>query len=193
MSNVPAQIDVDQSRAVAERLLGRRPDRCEPFQPAVPGDDSHGFRLWVGADAMLLKIKKRPGSPVGVYFHGRLEDASVPVPKLIAFDVGCRIMAVVDYVEAMAGGPRWELAWFDYCFSQFPYNDERFDLARFRAAYGADHDPDDAVGRFYLAAVLLFAKLLFFKLGDLRTVWAVQTLEDILASFSGSEPLQYNA
>ena len=97
---------------------------------------------------------------------------------------GRRIIAVVDYVESTAGDPRWELACFDYYFSQFPYH-ERFDLARFRAAYGTDHDPNDALGRFYLAAILLFEKLLFFKPGEPRTTWAIQTLKDILAGFSG--------
>ena len=51
---------------------------------------------------------------------------------------------------------------------------------RFRAAYGTDHDPHDRLGRFYLAAVLLFEKLLFFKPGEPRTQWAVATLKEIL-------------
>ncbi len=75
----------DQASTLAERLLGRRPDRLEAFLPAVGGDDSHSFRLWIRNDPMLLKIKKRAGSPLGLYFHSRAR-AGIPVPDLIAFD-----------------------------------------------------------------------------------------------------------
>ena len=54
-----------QALRIAEQLLGRTPDHMEPFFPAVGGDDSHSFRVWHGDDAMLLKVKKHPGSPVG--------------------------------------------------------------------------------------------------------------------------------
>ena len=110
MSNESAQIDVGQALAVAERMLGRRPDRVEPFQPAVGGDDSYSFRLWVGSDAMLLKIKKRPGSPIGVYFHRRLKDAGVPVPELIAFDAGAgpneQASAIWEWIDGKAA--QWQ-------------------------------------------------------------------------------------
>ena len=276
------------------------------------------FGLWLGRRAPLLKVKKRPGSPVGVYFHQRVKAAGVPVPELVAFDAsagpdgqacaiwqwidgrpvhwgpsepcpydeaefgellrrvhdlrcdgpfGClgddpsnrtfsytpdlpptsrtwsgyfrfdlaakrfrdkgyfdrrqadvlaslpdrlsgeldraqprllhmgdvmhhgnmilhprtgRILAVLDYVESMVGDPRWELAWLDYYFSQCPFNGALFDMARFRAAYGTNHDPDDPVGRFYLAAVLLFEKLLSAKPDEPPGRWAIETVKDII-------------
>ena len=77
---------IDDSLSIAEELLGDLPDRIEPFHPSVGGDDSHSFRLWAGQDEMLLKIKRDPYSPVGVYFHGRVKEAGVPVPELVSFD-----------------------------------------------------------------------------------------------------------
>ena len=314
---------LEQSLSIAEQLLDRRPDCIEPFHPTVGGNDSHSFRLWVDGDAMLLKIKKRPGSPIGVYFHSRIKGAGVPVPELISFsrnagpggeacaiwewiegepaewepDEPCpydetefgeilrrihdlrfdgpfgflgddppassspclpdcgpvsefwpgffhcdraaqryfdkgylscreadllsslparlsnelgqaepcllhmgdimhngniivepdsgRILAVVDYVDSMAGDPRWELAWVDYYFADYPFDRAPFDMARFRAAYCTDHDPRDPLGRFYLAGILLFEKLLFFDPTSLRGRWAIETVKGILDSFDG--------
>ena len=307
---------------IAESLLGRCPDRLEAFWPSVGGDDSHSFRLWSGTDGMLLKINRRPGSPIGVYFHCRLKGAGLPVPELVAFDprgglkgeacaiwewvdgtpaewgsgepcpydetelgellrrihdlrfdgafgslgddltsrsfaplpdlgpvsdtwpgffhcdraarryfdkgyldrqqadilsslpvrlVGIltpaeprllhmgdimhngnlilrdgRIVAIVDYVESTAGDPRWELACFDYYFT--PSEREPispFDLARFRAAYGTEHDPNDLLGRFYLLAILAFEKLLFYDPSTQRGRWAIRTLHDNLRVIGG--------
>ena len=272
---------------------------------------------------MLLKIKKQPGSPIGVYFHARIKEAGVPVPELIAFDShagpggeACaiwewiegdpaewgsdepcpydeaefgehlrrihdlrfdgpfgflgddpsarsfashadlgpvseswagffhcdrvaqryfdkgtlnrreanilsslpdclsdelrraeprllhmgdimhngnmifepgsgRILAVVDYVESMAGDPRWELAWIDYYFEDYPFGRAPFDMARFRAAYGTDHDPKDPLGRFYFVGILLFEKLLFFDPASSRGCWAIDTVKSILDTFEG--------
>lgn len=75
-----------QAIGIAIHLLKRRPDHLEFFRPAVGGDDSHSFRLRLGGEQMLLKIKRRPGSPVGVYCHSRLKEAGLPVPELVAFD-----------------------------------------------------------------------------------------------------------
>jgi len=309
---------------VAERLLGRLPDRLEPFRPQVGGDDSYAFRLWGGGEAMLLKVKRRSGSPVGVHFHRRLREAGLPVPELVAFDprggpnqeacaiwewvegrpaewgpgepcpydeaelgqllrrihdlrfdgpsgllgddpsarsffshpglvpasetwagfFDCewaarryrglghldpaeaallaslpdrlsaqlnrpeprllhmgdimhhgnllvdsrgRIAAIVDYVESTAGDPRWELAWFDYYFT--PSEREPvspFDLARFRVAYSADHDPGDTIGRFYLIGILVFEKLLFYDPASPRGRWAIQTLKNSLRILGGT-------
>jgi hypothetical protein len=316
-----AGLDLGHARQIAERMLGHRADRVESFWPAVGGDDSRSFRLWSGTDRMLLKIKKRSGSPVGVYFHSRLKEVSLPVPELIAFDprggpkgeacavwewiqgkpaewgpgepcpydeaelgellrrvhdlefagpfgfIGddlsarlfsplpdlgpiseswsgffhcdraarrCfdkgylsrgeadtlaslpdrlgreltvaesrllhmsdvmhngnlivrdgRIVAIVDYVESMAGDPRWELAWFDYYFGNLPFDRAPFDMTRFRAAYATDHDPEDPLGRFYLLCILAFEKLLWFEPGSARGRWAIGTTKNILASFAG--------
>ncbi|MHB9107146.1 MAG: phosphotransferase family protein [Armatimonadota bacterium] len=312
----------DQALVIVERLLGKAPDRLEPFRPDEGGDDSHAFRLSSGGQALLLKIKKRAGTPIGIYFHRRIRDAGIPVPALIAFDGGAgplgeacaiwewvegvpaawgegqscpydeaelgellrrihdlpfdgdfgflgdnlsrrtfsyapdlapvsptwtgifhcdraaqrylamgylneweasilaelperldgvlrdvpcrllhgsepmhhgnclvgprtrRISAVLDYVESMAGDPRWELAWFDYYFAQFPYADEPFNLQRFRDAYGDDYCADDPVARFYLAAILVFEKLLYFRQGEPRFQWAIEKLKTILSEFN---------
>jgi aminoglycoside phosphotransferase (APT) family kinase protein len=310
----------EQVLPVAEELLGRRPDRIESFRPTVGGDDSHSFRLWAGGDRMLLKVKKRRGSPIGVRFYRRIREAGIPVPELIAFgaaagpggeacavwewidgrpadwrpgepcpydeaelgeilrrihslrsdgpfgllgddtsgwvdpwhpDLGptsddwagffhCesaarryfsrgfltrheadvlaslpdrlgselnpvephllhmgdvmhngnvlvehgsgRIAAVVDYVESTAGDPRWELAWLDYYFAENPFDRTDFDMARFRSGYGARHDRNDALGRFYLLAILVFEKLLFLDPGSPRGRWALETARSTLNS-----------
>jgi len=306
---------------VAETLLGGRPDRVEAFRPAVGGDDSHSFRLWLGGAAMLLKIKKHPSSPVGVCFHSRLREAGLPAPELIAFDPkggnggeACaiwewiegepaewgpcdpcpydeaelgellrrihdlefdgpfgflgddlsarsftpypdlgpvseswadffhfdaaarrycekgylnrreadvlsalpdrfaaelgrgeprllhmgdimhggnlivrhgRIAAIVDYVESMAGDPRWELAWFDYYFSELPFGRSPFDMSRFRAAYGTEHDCLDDLSRFYLLAILVFEKLLWLDPASRIGRWATQAVRHILLTVGG--------
>jgi hypothetical protein len=93
---------------------------------------------------------------------------------------GGHIAAVVDYVESMTGDPRWELAWVDFYFSQYPYYPVSFDMARFRAGYGANHDPEDEIGRFYLLAILIFEKLLFYKLETRRGAWAIAKVKELL-------------
>jgi hypothetical protein len=319
------QVTTDQAHAICERLLGRAPARVEPFRPEIGGDDSYSFRLWRGNEAMLLKVKRQPDKPMGVYFHGRLTEAGLPVPELVAFgpksgpggeaaaiwewvegrpaewgpgedcpydeaemgellrrihdlrfedafgflgddpaaarpsvhgmlgpvatawpdffhcdraarwchqngylttaevdtlsalpgrmaavlegvrprllhmgdimhsgnvivDARGRIAAILDYVESTAGDPRWELAWFDYYFT--PSEREpmgRFDLARFRAAYGADYDSRDSVGHFYLIGVLVFEKLLFYDPASTRGRWAIAALKETLRAMGGVE------
>jgi hypothetical protein len=95
-----------------------------------------------------------------------------------------RIAAILDYVESMAGDPRWELAWVDFYFSLYPYDRPGFDLARFRAGYGAEHDPEDEVGRFYTLAILLFEKLLFYRPETRRGAWAIATAQELIESLS---------
>ncbi len=311
-------IERETALRIAESLIGRRPEHVEPYRPAVGGDDSHSFRLWAAGRPLLLKVKKRPGTPVGVYFHRRIREAGVPVPELVAFapdagpqgqacavwqwiegvpadwrpgepcpydeaefggllrrihelrfdgpygmlgddppatgfrshpDLGpvsrtwagffhcdraarlhlqkgylteaeaevladlprqlspeldcasCRLLhmgdimhngnmildgatgrirAVVDYVESVAGDPRWELAWVDYYFGQPERECPAFDMARFRAAYGTDHDPEDRLGRFYLLAILVFEKLLFLGPDSARGRRAIQAAKQII-------------
>ena len=71
---------------------------------------------------MLLKVKKDPGSPVGVYFHARLKDAEVPVPELIAFDAAAgaagEACAVWEWVEGVPA--EWQAG--DAC----PYDEAEF-------------------------------------------------------------------
>ena len=303
---------------VAE-LLGSVPERLCAFRPPVGGDDSFSYRFSVRGVEMLLKIKRRGGSPVGIYFYQSIRRAGIPVPDLIRFsrdgapdgqacaiwswvdgtpaewgpgepcpydeaefgsllrrihqlsfqgafgllgddidhrafspapglrptsetwagffdcedaarryrDKGyldapeaktlsglsermesvlrpspCRLLhmgdimhngnmligrdgqiaAVIDYVESTAGDPRWELAWIDYYFSTYPFRRPSFDMARFRSAYGTNHDPNDLVGRFYLLAILLFEKLLFFDPSSPRGRWAIETAKEIVSS-----------
>ena len=311
----------DAALEISETLLGRSPQRIESFQPAVGGNDSHSFRLWLDGEAMLLKIVRQPGKPVGVYFHNRLRQAGLPVPELIAFDpkggpggevcaiwewiegkpaewgpcdpcpydeaelgellrrihdlefegpfgflgddlsarsfAPCpdlgpiseswpgffhadraarryyekgylsrleadilsalperfaeelsrarprllhmgdimhngnlivrngRIVAIVDYVESMVGDPRWELAWFDYYFSELPFGRSPFDMSRFRAAYGTDHDRLDNLSRFYLLAILVFEKLLWLDPASRIGQWATQAVRHILLTVGG--------
>jgi aminoglycoside phosphotransferase (APT) family kinase protein len=93
------------------------------------------------------------------------------------------IAAVVDYVESTAGDPRWELAWVDFYFCLYPYDRRAFDMARFRAGYGATHDPGDEVGRFYALAILIFEKLLFYRPETPRGAWAIGTVKELLRTF----------
>jgi hypothetical protein len=94
-----------------------------------------------------------------------------------------RIRAVVDFGESMAGAPRWELAWVDFYFDIYPFDRRPFDMARFRAGYGTDHDPHDEVGRFYTLAILVFEKLLFFRPETPRGAWAIEAVKELLKSF----------
>jgi aminoglycoside phosphotransferase (APT) family kinase protein len=311
----------DEARAVAEELLGHTVEGVWPYKPAVGGDDSYSFRARAVGRSMLLKIKRRPGTPVGVYFHERIRRAGVPVPELLGFNAtvgpegqacalwewvdgvpaawgegepcpydeaefgrmlrtihelrfdgpfgvlgddpgmpwpgshpdlgpvsdtwagffGCdraarryldrgyltaeeaerlaglperlapelnaakrrllhmgdimhqgnmildphtgRIRAVVDYVESAAGDPRWELAWVDYYFAQYPFAEPGFDVRRFRRAYETGYDPDDPVGRFYLLAILVFEKLRFFDPASERGRWGIRTVKELLTTF----------
>ena len=94
-----------------------------------------------------------------------------------------KILAVIDYVESMAGDPRWELAWVDYYFG--PQPSKFFDMARFRAAYGTDHDPEDPLGRFYLLGILLFEKLLWLDIESPRGRGSLDRAREILRGFDG--------
>lgn len=312
-------MDEGQAAAIVERMLGEPPDVVTEFIPKVGGDDSYGFRLRMRGEPCLLKVKREPGTPIGLVFFRLIRSAGVPVPDLIAYspnagperqacaiwswvdgrpatwgpgelcpydeaelgrilrrihdleftgeygllcddlsrrtfashpDLGptsaswlgffhcdraaaryrdrgyltaaearalaqlperlaplfgdashgllhmgdimhhgnmliganSRITAVVDYVESMVGDPRWELAWIDYYFGAYPFSRVPFDMARFREGYGTDHDSDDTIGRFYLLAILLFEKLLFFRPTSPRGVWAIAKVKELLAS-----------
>ncbi len=309
---------LDQCRGIAHKLVQHYPDSIEPFIPGVGGDDSYNFLLWYGQTQMLLKVKKYPNTPVGLYFYRRIKEAGIPVPELFAYspDAGpdgqtcavwewiegrpavwesgepCpypeaefgkilrrihelkfdgqfgllgddlsarsftshpdinpvaatwlnlfrfdqtaeryyakgylerrevdillalpdyiknyfigvephllhmgdimhhgnmlidprtrRIVAVVDYVESMAGDPRLELACIDFYFTHFPFNRPNFNMSEFRESYGTRHDPEDPIGQFYLLSILVFEKLLFFDPHSPRGQWAIKTVKGIL-------------
>jgi hypothetical protein len=95
-----------------------------------------------------------------------------------------RITAILDYTESMVGDPRWELAWIRYYFADYPWDRPTFDLARFWAGYGAEYGSDDPLGRFYLAAILLFEKLRFYEPASPRGRWAIATVKSIVRDFA---------
>jgi len=299
----------EQAAALAEELLGRRPERVEPFDPPTGGDDSHSFRLWDRGRPLLLKVMVRPGIPIGAYFHGRLREAGLPVPDLVAFSpdggpdgaacgvfewvagtaaefdsherppydeaefgrllrtihnlrheggfgrlddrgrashrewgdwvselvewtaAACvrrgacapelaeglrrlperfaddlaaappallhygdimhngnlivdparrRILAVVDFSDAIAGDPRLELAWVDVYFGAYGYFGRGFDLARFRMAYGDKADPSDPLRLFYVALALV-TMLTYVDLGSERRRHHQMLLQNIVS------------
>jgi hypothetical protein len=59
-------------------------------------------------------------------------------------------------------------------------------VTAFRAAYGTDHDPSDRLGRFYLAAILLCEKLLWFDPASREGSWAIRRVKEILEGFRGT-------
>jgi hypothetical protein len=314
-------ITVDQAQSIAAALLRARPSACEPFLPSAGGADSTSFRLRFGGERMLLTVKRRTRSPVGIYFHARLRAAGLPVPELLAFspdggprreacaiwewieglpaewgpgeacpydeadfgelllsihslsfdgaygflgddlarrtfslpglgpvspdwpsffhcdalagryleagyinmeearvlaslpdrlvrelgnrprrllhmgdvmhngnmlvDPGSgRIRAILDFSESTAGDPRWELAWVHYYFADLPGERRKFDLDRFWSGYGGVFGSDDVLGCFYLAAVLLFEKLLFYDPASGQGRWAIATVRRILRNFA---------
>jgi hypothetical protein len=68
----------------------------------------------------------------------------------------------------------------DFYFGQVPFERRAFDMDRFRAAYGAAHDPDDLLGQFCLLGFLLFEKLLFCDRRTPRGQWAIERAGEIL-------------
>jgi hypothetical protein len=303
--------------AIVRAMLDTTPRDLVWFRPTVGGDDSYSYRFSVDGVPLLLKVKRKPGSPIGRIFYQRIRDAGVPVPDLVAYapnagpaGVACaiwswvdglpaewgagepcpydeaelgeilrrihdlrydgaygllgddpenrhfashfglgstcdhwsdffkchavarryfdkgyldarevavlsmlprqldegldrapkallhmgdimhngnlivgpdgHIAAVIDYVESTIGDPRWELAWFDYYFAQYPFAHALFGMERFRAAYGTNHDPGDELGRFYMIVALLIEKLLIYDPQTPRGAWAIRTVKDVL-------------
>lgn len=93
--------------SITETLLGTPPDKIEPFRAPSGGLESQCFRLWKGKDALFMKTVAQGHQPIGLYFYNRLEDAGLPVPKLIAWhpNIGannqsCTIWEYVDGQQA---------------------------------------------------------------------------------------------
>jgi hypothetical protein len=74
----------DQARALTTELLGAAPDALLPFRPTVGGDGSRQWRVTVEGRDLLLKVNRRPEQVIGIWYHGRLREAGVPVPELVA-------------------------------------------------------------------------------------------------------------
>ena len=80
-----SEIDDAQAHEIVVRLLSAAPEHIAKYQPQVGGDDSHSFCLRVDGQLLLLKIKKKPATPIGVVFYERIREAGIPVPDLVAF------------------------------------------------------------------------------------------------------------
>lgn len=95
-----------------------------------------------------------------------------------------RLRAVVDYTEAFAGDPRFELAVVDFWFTDRMAHLLPFDMSRFRAAYGTDHNSRDALGRFYLAIILVCDEIPGSDPSSPKGQWSIATFRSILDSFN---------
>ena len=78
-----------------------------------------------------------------------------------------RILAVVDFSDAIVGDPRLELAWVDLYFGAHGYFGRGFDLARFRLAYGDEADSGDPL-RLLCVALALVTMLTYVDPGSER-------------------------
>jgi aminoglycoside phosphotransferase (APT) family kinase protein len=91
-----------------------------------------------------------------------------------------RILAVVDFSDAIVGDSRLELAWVDLYFGAHGYFGRGFDLARFRLAYGDEADPGDPLRLFY-AALALVTMLTYVDPGSERGRHHQMLLQDIVS------------
>jgi aminoglycoside phosphotransferase (APT) family kinase protein len=91
-----------------------------------------------------------------------------------------RILAVVDFSDAIVGDPRLELAWVDLYFGAHGYFGRGFDLARFRLAYGDEADADGALRLFYVALALV-TMLTYVDPGSERGRHHQMLLQDIVS------------
>jgi len=96
-----------------------------------------------------------------------------------------RILAVVDFSDAIAGDPRLELAWMDLYFGAHGYFGRGFDLARFRLAYGDEADPGDRLRLFYIALALV-TMLTYVDRGSERGRHHQMLLQDIVSRLGGT-------
>jgi aminoglycoside phosphotransferase (APT) family kinase protein len=94
-----------------------------------------------------------------------------------------RVRAVVDYTESFAGDPRLELAVVDFWFTDRVAHFLPFDVHRFRAAYGTDHNSRDALGRFYLAIILACDEIPGCDPTSPKGQWSIAAFRSILDSF----------
>jgi len=75
--------------------------------------------------------------------------------NLIVDSESRRILAVVDFSDAIVGDPRLELAWVHIYFGGYGYFGRGFDLARFREGYGDVRDLHDPMCLFYVCLALM--------------------------------------
>ncbi len=91
------------------KLLGRVPESIETYRPRAGGGESRCFVLRQEGQALFMKIARRQGAePLGLYFHGRLREAGLPVPALVASGESTlkgRLSTIWEYVDG--GQARW--------------------------------------------------------------------------------------
>ena len=105
VSHEPFNPTLDDAREIATGLLGEPVDSVSHPEETRFGDASHRFRVRAGGEDLLLKINKRPGQPVGAWYHGKLVEAGIPVPGMPAWSPdaapGGRACALYEWVEGM--------------------------------------------------------------------------------------------
>ena len=83
--------------------MGRAPESIEAYRPRSGGGESRCFILHHEGQAFFMKIARRQGAePLGLYFHGRLRDAGLPVPALIASGestIKGQLSTIWEYIE----------------------------------------------------------------------------------------------
>jgi len=139
MSDQTHMPSIDDAARLAADLLDGDVRQVEPHQSRF-GDASWRYRVEARAGQMLLKINRRSGVPVGAYYHGRLSEAGVPVPRMIdwrsdgwAEDHACALYEWVDGVPV------------DFALEQEPPYDEAQMGEILRAIHGITHE--DGFGR----------------------------------------------
>ncbi len=94
---------------------------------------------------------------------------------------GKRIISIVDGAESMSGDPRLELAYFDF---GYPGSGWTFDMERFRAGYGTEHDPQDPLGRFYQLNYYLFERFDYYYVNGDRGERYQEEIKALLDTFA---------
>jgi len=88
----PVNKSTDIDREAFDRageMLGFSPDDVERVRPRPGACEPYCYRVRKGTDTTFLKIQRNAqAEPVGLYFHRRLREAGLPVPKLIHLDRG---------------------------------------------------------------------------------------------------------
>ena len=101
----PAAPTVADASEITRKLLGRPADSVSRHIPPHGGGASFSYRVSSAGREMLLKVNKGPREPVGAYYYGRLREAGVPVPALVAFSSGAppagQACALFEWVEGV--------------------------------------------------------------------------------------------
>jgi len=92
----------EDAKRLAAAMLGGSVQQVVPHRSRF-GDASWRFRIRAGRVEMLLKINRRPGAPIGAYYHQKLQDAGVPVPMMVGWApdgwAGTNACALYEWIE----------------------------------------------------------------------------------------------